>query len=114
MSAWPVTRSKRSPSRPRPANPSQASGPGLSPRNPGRGFAKPQPRPPGARAKGVFTMSDMRTRQRRELIVTFVLAFLLGSGIFVGLLFLLGGFLIAVLATLGVLFVLGLFHFFVW
>ena len=59
-------------------------------------------------------MSDMRTRQRRELIVTFVLAFLLGSGIFVGLLFLLGGFLIAVLATLGVLFVLGLFHFFVW
>jgi len=53
-------------------------------------------------------------RQRREVIVVFVIAFLLGSGIFLGLLVLLGSFLISVLAALGVLFVLGLFHYFFW
>ena len=59
-------------------------------------------------------MNDTQVRERRTLIVTFVLAFLLGSGIFLGLLVLLGEFIIAVLATLGILFVLGLFHYFFW
>ena len=59
-------------------------------------------------------MNDTQVRERRTLIVTFVLAFLLGSGIFLGLLVLLGEFVIAVLATLGILFVLGLFHYFFW